>query len=117
MPYTRAQANTPSVVCPAGANIINSKVGFLTVDEEILAGRTYDTGMQDYLYNNSNWWLGSPNFWGYGYANEFIVSVARYASRSSRVSNGSGLRAVVSITSNTGITGGDGSQGTPWIIG
>ena len=117
MPGTRAKANTPSVVCPAGANIINSKVGFLTVDEEILAGRTWSTGMQDYLYNNSYWWLGSPYFFNGGNAREFRVSRANNASFYSDVYNGSGLRAVVSITSNTVITGGDGSQGTPWIIG
>ena len=117
MPYTRVEANTPSVVCPAGANIINSKVGFLTVDEEILAGRTWSTGMQDYLYNNSYWWLGSPNRFNSGSANEFIVDRANSASVSYYVNSSSGLRAVVSITSNTVITGGDGSQGTPWIIG
>ena len=120
MPNTRAEANTPSVVCPAGANIINSKVGFLTVDEEILAGRTWFRGMQDYLCNNSYWWLGSPRYFDSGYTTGFIVNNARNAygaSYSDTVDSSNGLRAVVSITSNTVITGGDGSQGTPWIIG
>ena len=73
--------------------------------------------MQDYLYNNSYWWLGSPGYFSYGTAREFIVINATNASYGNDVSISFGLRAVVSITSNTAISGGDGSQGTPWIIG
>ena len=117
MPHTRVAANTPSVICPTGANEISSKVGFLTVDEEILAGRTWSTGMQDYLYNNSVWWLGSPGGFDGGSAIEFVVRDAYSAHSANFVNGGNGLRPVVSITSNTAITGGDGSQGRPWIIG
>ena len=120
MPYTRASANTPSVVCPTGTNVINSKVGFLTVDDVILAGRTFSSGMQDYLYNNSYWWLGSP--YNFRNVNSSVASVFRTESAfsvsfGSYVHGDSGLRPVVSILSNAEITGGDGSQGSPWLIG
>ena len=116
MSETRGSANTPSIVCPTGANEISSKVGFLTVDEEILAGRTWNSGMQDYLYNNSYWWLGSPNRFYWSTASMFFVSTYSKASDNANVQNNNGLRPVVSILSNTEITGGDGSQGSPWII-
>ena len=117
MPNTRANANTPSVVCPAGANAISSKVGFLTVDEEIMAGRTWSTGMQDYLYNNKMWWLGSPYYFNGGVAYIFNVNNNRNVNRNMNTSSIIGLRPVVSILSDTVVTGGDGSQTTPWIIG
>ena len=117
MPNTRASVNTPSVVCPTGANVISSKVGFLTVDEVTLAGRTGSNGMHDYLDNNDWWWLGSPFNFFYGDTSGFRVDCGYGVYSASSINYRIGLRLVVSILSNTAITGGDGSQLTPWIIG
>ena len=42
------------------------------------------------------WWLGSPNNFNSGNANEFIVNNANNASNNNNVNNSNGLRAVFS---------------------
>jgi len=73
-PYYRILKGTPTTKCKQASDEYSAKVGFLTVDEEILAGRSAMSGMQDYLYNSSYYWLGSPVVFSNGVAHVFNVS-------------------------------------------
>ena len=110
----RTLKGAPTTKCKQERDAYSAKVGFLTVDEEILAGRSANSGMQDYLYNNSYYWLGSPRaFIGAG-ARVFAVDDDRVANVG-RVINSRGVRPVVSLSANLGFTG-TGTTADPFIV-
>ena len=114
-PAYRMFKGTPTTKCKQERDAYSAKVGFLTVDEEILAGRSTNGGMQDYLYNNSYWWLGSPVDFFNGSAVVFRVGDDNEANDGSSVGNSRGVRPVVSLSANTSYTG-TGTQADPFIV-
>ena len=114
-PVYRVFKGLPTTKCKQDSDAYSAKVGFLTVDEEILAGRSWNTGMQDYLYNSSYWWLGSPSGFGEGGAGVFGVGHGYIAGIDGFVNSSRGVRPVVSLSANTSYTG-TGTQADPFIV-
>ena len=114
-PYKRARNGTPTTLCSKKSDAYKLKVGFLTVDEEALAGRSWSSGMQDYLYNNYYYWLGSPYYFGSSYADVFNVFNANFLNNNNGVNYTSGVRPVVSLVPNTSYTG-SGTTTNPFVV-
>ena len=117
-PYYRVKKGQPTTKCKQASDEYSGKVGFLTVDEEILAGRSATSGMQDYLYNSSYYWLGSPGgFYSGDSGGAFVFLVYRgyEADRSNYVHISRGVRPVVSLSPNTSYTG-SGTTTDPFIV-
>ena len=124
-PYRRGENGTPTTLCSrtvdafgvgSGNKKSTYKVGFLTLDEENLAGRSGNYGMKDYLYNNSYYWTGSPSHSRTSYANVCTVYNADNLSPYFSVTNASfGVRPVVSLKANTSYTG-TGTLTDPFIV-
>ena len=122
-PSTRVQNGSPTTLCSrtadafgvdSGNNKSTYKVGFLTVDEVNLAGRSSNYTMEDYLYNNGSYWTGSPSLYFHGDADVFLVST------SVRIGYGftnvtAGVRPVVTLNANTSYTG-TGTLTDPFIV-
>ena len=90
------------------------KVGFLTVDELMLAGRSWNEEMQDYFYNNYYYWLGSPSqFIGNAYV---FYSIRSIQSGTERIlTNSFAYRPVVTLSANTPYTG-SGTTTNPFVV-
>ena len=114
-PYYRVKKGQPTTKCKQASDEYSGKVGFLTVDEEILAGRSATSGMQDYLYNSAYYWLGSPVGFLEGTAFVFRVSYDYSANGGSNVHSSHGVRPVVSLSPNTSYTG-SGTTTDPFIV-
>ena len=114
-PVYRAIKGLPTTKCKQESDVYSGKVGFLTVDEEFLAGRSANNGMQDYLYNNDWWWLGSPSAFDEGGAYVIIVNHGNNVSYDLNVYYSRGVRPVVSLLPNTSYTG-SGSTTDPFIV-
>ncbi len=106
-PLKRANNGTPTTLCSKKSDAYKLKVGFLTVDEEALAGRSFGSGMgmQDYLYNNSSSWLGSPRDFGDSTAYVFLVYCANNLNDHNNVNGTRGVRPVVSLVPNISYSG------------
>ena len=129
-PRTRGQNGTPTTLCTRttdafGVNSGNKKstykVGFITTDEEMLAGRSWNYGMRDYLYNNDYYWTGSPFISYSSYAYVFTVNRANNLSHAEdpgryyNVNYTYGVRPVVSLKKGTSYTG-TGTLTDPYIV-
>ncbi len=132
-PRTRAQNSIPSTLCSRktdafGVNNGNKKstykVGFITVDEEMLAGRSWNYGMKDYLYSSNNYWTGSPMVSSSTInINErkafvFYIVFDSYLNYSYYLDvdiANAGVRPVISLKVNTSYTG-TGSLTDPFIV-
>ncbi len=121
--YDRAKAGTPSVECPnasdsftVSSGLSTKPVGFLTIDDVMLAGRTWNTGMQDYLYNYSYYWLGSPRYFNGSSANVYVVNNDVSLNNGNFVHSARGVRPVVSVNANTRYISGDGSMAKPFFV-
>ena len=123
-PRTRGQNGTPTTLCTrttdafgvdSGNKKSTYKVGFLTIDEEMLAGKSWNYGMKDYLYNNSYYWTGSPSSFRTSSASVFTVYNADYLINNSNVNNTYGVRPVVSLKANTSYSG-TGTLTDPFIV-
>ena len=125
-PYTRAQNGTPTTLCirtedafgvHTGNKKSTYKVGFITVDEEMLAGRSWSYGMKNYLYNNGYYWTGSPSISTSRSADIFSIDPTNdglYKGFDS-VNEDTGVRPVVSLKANTSYTG-TGTLTDPFIV-
>ena len=114
-PHKRAMNGTPTTLCSKKGDAYKLKVGFLTVDEAELAGRSWGSGMQDYLYNNSTYWLGSPGNFNGSCAYVFIVYNANYLRHNGSANNAYGVRPVVSLVPNTSYSG-TGTTTNPFVV-
>ena len=115
-PYKRTYNGTPTTLCSRKSDAYISKVGFLTVDEMMLAGRTWNTGMSDYLYNGNLYWLGSPKMFLEGshaymfYAyDQQRLNVGRYTDYTA------GVRPVITLSPNT-LYIGTGTRTNPFVV-
>ena len=123
-PRDRKQNGTPTTLCSRttdafGVNSGNKKstykVGFLTSDEEMLAGRSHSYGMRDYLYNFDTYWTGSPSD---SYSTLATVLTVRYdmaINGNYTVDNAMGVRPVITLNANTSYTG-SGTLTDPFIV-
>ena len=114
-PYKRARKGTPTTLCSKKSDVYKLKVGFLTADEAVLAGRS--RSMYDYLYNDYYYWLGSPLAFTAGtYANVFGVNYARGVyDYNEYVGSSHGVRPVVTLVANTEYTG-TGTTTNPFVV-
>ena len=111
----RAYKSTPTTLCSKSSDAYSTKVGFVTIDEVMLSGRNWIyTSRDDYLYNNSIYWIGSPYFYHisgftvmFGSAsninNCYLTNIA-YA-----------VRPVVTLLPNTSYTG-TGTTIDPFVV-
>ena len=120
----RGQNSTPTTLCARtadafGVNIGNKKstykIGFLTLDEENLAGKSWNYGMKDYLYNGSHYWTGSSDDYYSGHAYVLGVGGASYLKYSLSVNSAYGVRPVITLKANTPYTG-TGTLTDPFIV-
>ena len=108
----------PSLNCVNSDNNYSLSVGFLTTDEMVYAGGKFNSSNTTfYLYNNYNWWSGSP------WVNAPVVHAMNgYISNNGEVLNRSvnqyyyGIRPVISIIPGLEISSGEGSVNAPYII-
>ncbi|MEG1995826.1 MAG: hypothetical protein RR255_05395 [Bacilli bacterium] len=118
-------AKTPQFKCPNASDNIAVKGGLLTADEVAYAGGVYGSNSPDYyLYDNAKrsgnvgcWWVSSPYYFD-GFANVFVVygldnpGFLAYVN----VNNPVGLRAAISLASDTLTVSGNGTQASPYTI-
>ena len=109
--FYRSIKGIPTTLCSKRSDAYKLKVGFLTLDEANLAGRSWTNGMRDYLYNNSHYWLGSPKT-GTGVFGLYNDSNLNFA----LVVNGvGGIRPVITLLPNTSYTG-TGTTTNPFVV-
>ena len=125
-PNQRAQNSTPTTLCTRttdafGVNTGNKKstykVGFITIDEEMLAGRSWNYGMKDYLYTGGTYWTGSPSDYDTRFSYVFSIYGATKANSSSSglLYNTFTVRPVITLKANTPYTG-TGTLTDPFIV-
>ncbi|MEG1143391.1 MAG: hypothetical protein RSD96_02300, partial [Bacilli bacterium] len=124
---TRLATNKmPQFKCPNASDNIAAKGGLLTADEVAYAGGVYGSNSPDYyLYDNAKrsgiagfWWLSSPYYFRYEFAYVFFVYGSSFPGNlaGNGVTNATELRAVISLTSDTLIVSGNGTQSSPYTI-
>ena len=110
-----------------GNGALDYKVGLLTVDEVLYAGSIDEYGyrvlnynyssIKSYLRENASYWYWSFSPDGFdGVARVLGVADNGYVLGNNRVTNPSGLRPAVSLTSTTTISGGNGTSSNPFVI-
>ena len=105
----------PSYKCSNTSDILKIPVGLITVDETVYAGLAGNSGnSSNYLYTGQHYWTMSPYF--YPDAVVFLVNSSGGLG-SAYVNNTRGVRPVVNLKSSVQITGGNGSSGSPYVIG
>lgn len=108
---------TPTLNCPNNSDNYSLKAGFITADEIAFAGgKMGSSNSTYYLYNNANYWSGSPYYFDGGYAREFNVYHGDFITGMVSGTN-FGVRSVVSLVPGTIVTGGDGTPTNPYIVG
>ena len=107
----------PSYKCSNSSDLLKIPIGLITADEVVMAGLAWNANnSSNYLYTKQNYWTMSPSSFNGSYAWVFHVhSDGRL--RSYRVNNTIGVRPVVNLKSSVQITGGNGSSGSPYVIG
>lgn len=126
-PQIRTKNGTPTTLCTRtmdafgvknGNKKSTYKVGFLTSDEDNLAGASWKYIMKDYLYNGSYYWTGSPYHSGTNYAYVSEVnwgnSISGYLEKTNDV-YASAVRPVITLKANTPYVG-TGTLTDPFIV-
>ena len=122
--YGKGQTANATLRCD-GKNYKTHKsyIGALTADEVVFAGGKTDTkNLNYYLTANAStaWWTLSLSFFAgsSGYDSAFFVGDYGYLDYRSSLANGViNLRPAVSLASGTVITGGNGTQTKPYVVG
>lgn len=91
-------------------------VGLLTANEVMLAGGRNASNSNYYLYTGQFYWLLSPSYFDYIYANGFGVSSGGRLDLSNVVFNSVGVRPSVSLAPGTKTTEGNGTVDDPYIV-
>ncbi len=124
---------SPQLICPdkndkytvsdtsIGNGALDNPVGLITADEVAMAGGKFDAGNTSYyLCTGQLYWTISPIEGDSSGASVFNVNSSGtldYYSGYYTVDSLWGVRPVVSLKSDAPITGGNGTQGSPWIVG
>jgi len=113
-------ANTaaPVLTCLEGVSRVEGKIGLLSADEVAYAGAISYTSNNSYLNKNAGgyWWTSSPSGFDGDYAVAWGVTSGGSLDDGSYVGSADGLRPVVSLLSTARITGGTGTQASPFTI-
>ena len=125
--YNRAYTSyTPSLNCTnkndaftvnessTGNGKLTYPVGLLTSDEAMLAGMKGGSGGANYLNSSTYYWLVSPDCWNGIYAGGFDVNFGSLSVED--MTTALGARPSVSLKPGMKISGGDGSEITPYEI-
>ena len=109
----------PVLTCPEGISRVESKIGLLSADEVAYAGGVSGTpNTSYYLYKNASsisWWTSSPS--GFlGSATAWSVNSDGDLSVDINVDISYAVRPVVSLKPSTTITGGTGTQASPFTV-
>ena len=108
----------PSFKCSNTSDILKIPVGLITVDETVYAGLAWNANnSSNYLYTNQNYWTMSPCWFRSGNAYVFAVGLNGQLSSGYVDWTVPGVRPVVNLKSSVQITGGNGSSGSPYVIG
>ena len=91
-------------------------VGLLTANEVMLAGGRNASNSNYYLYTGQFYWLLSPSYFDYIYANGCGVSSGGRLDLSNVVFNSVGVRPSVSLAPGTKTTEGNGTVDDPYIV-
>ena len=110
---------TPDFKCSSDGNnkgVVNANVGLLNYDEVVYAGGYYALSNSNYyLYNNTYFWAMSPA--GFSSSNSTVWAVNTVGCIVNvSVTNSYRLRAVLNLTTDTQISGGDGSKDSPFVV-
>ncbi len=121
------QGVSPTLKCPnkvdnytvndeiKGNGALTYPIGLLSADEASLAGSKNGSNHPNYyLYTNSNYWLGSPNYFGGSYASGFYLASSG-SMNSYYVNNAYGARPLVSLKSDA-LAQGTGTWYDPYVI-
>ena len=101
-----------------GNKALTYPIGLITADEVAYAGGVSgQTNKSYYLYTNSNYWTMSPRYFNSGSAYVFAVSSYGVLNYWDVSNTAPGVRPVINLKSSVQITGGDGSSGSPYVIG
>ena len=112
---------TPDFKCSSDGNgkgVVNASVGLLSYDEVVYAGGYPYSNNDNYYLNNPAiyWWTMSPVGFSSPYSRVWYVHTPGNI-RTGDVTTASRLRAVLNLTADTQITGGDGTKENPFTIG
>ena len=111
---TQSDAFTVSDTTKGNAHLTNP-VGLITADEVSMAGAIYGTANSSYyLYTGQSYWTGSPYSYNSGNADVFAVNSSGNLNVNI-VYGAFGVRPVVSLKSNIGITG-SGTYNDPYLV-
>ena len=106
----------PSFKCSNTSDLLKIPIGLITADEVVMAGLAWSSGnSSNYLYTGQHYWTMSPSY--YPDAHVFYVYSAGQLNNSHVNSTALGVRPVVNLKSSVQITGGNGSSGSPYVIG
>lgn len=116
-PAYRIAKGTPTVSCPNEYSY-KLNIGFLTVDDAMLAGGSYQSNIKTYLSDDYySFWTGSPYRFDSNqeiHIFSIMVILKGYADADDDTAR---PRPVISIKSDTIVLSGDGSQDNPFLIG
>ena len=131
--YPRLYANAvPTFECASDSDLYTTSgsedgnkalqypIGLITADEVAYAGGVYGwTNESYYLCTGQSYWTMSPYIFDrpYGGASVFDVGANGTLSSASVNWTDGGVRPVVNLKSSVQITGGNGSSGSPYVIG
>ncbi len=120
-PYKRAYTGNPTTLCSKKSDAYKLKVGFLTVDELVLAGRSWEYGMDDYLNDGDYYWIGTPSYFYSNYVHIFVdsyeysVSMAAGDDLNGRPFDLYWFHPVITLLPNTSYTG-TGTTTDPFVV-
>ena len=107
----------PSFKCSNSSDLLKIPVGLITADETVYAGLSWDiNNSSNYLYTKQDYWTLSPYYFNGRRARVFLVDSTGNLDWYS-VNDDYGVRPVVNLKSSVQITGGNGSSGSPYVIG
>ena len=102
-----------------GNGKLDYPIGLITVDEMRLAGGSYDIMNSYYwMYTGQYYWSASASYFGTTYAIALVWNADTTGLLNNRrnVSSGLGVRPVINLSSNTLISGGNGSSDSPFEL-
>ena len=116
-----SKTNAPTLKCPSTSESYGGayrlKVGLITADELALAGEAFGLFNDGYLNPgySSYYWSMTPSIYVNGYADVWAeIDSGRLLS--DYVSNVDSIRPVINVYTDNGLTLGDGSASSPYII-
>ena len=116
---SRTSSNVnPSYKCSNSSDLLKIPVGLITADEVIMAGLAFDSAnLSNYLYTLENYWTMSPYDFESDVARVFYVYAIGNLYGDNLVASAFGVRPVINLKADVQITGGNGSSGSPYVIG